>query len=208
MLERERSNMVVVDLVMPEMSGPDFCRVLKTSHSTQLLPILMTTSVQGVENEMEGIDSGADEFLIKPLEPACGAHAHSRDAAQQSFGRFAGGSRNDSVRAGAFGRAPRQHTGLHCQRLAAYSIALATALGMPRKDQIALHRGGFLHDIGKIGIPDSILFKRGLLTEEEWQTMRLHTIRGEEICRPHGDTATVLPIIRSHHERWDGSGLS
>ena len=77
---------------------------------------------------------------------------------------------------------------------------------MPRQDLLALYRGGYLHDIGKISIPDVILFKRGLLTDEEWQTMRLHTIRGEEICRPMKTLAPVLPIIRSHHERWDGTG--
>jgi len=99
-----------------------------------------------------------------------------------------------------------KYTGLHCERLAAYSIALGQALGLPKQDQLALYRGGFLHDIGKIGIPDVILFKRGLLSDEEWQTMRLHTIRGEEICRPMKTLSPVLPIIRSHHERWDGSG--
>ena len=99
-----------------------------------------------------------------------------------------------------------RYTGLHCERLASYSIALAHALGLPKQEQLALFRGGYLHDIGKIGIPDAILFKRGLLTEEEWETMRQHTIRGEEICRPMKTLAPVLPIIRSHHERWDGSG--
>ncbi len=71
---------------------------------------------------------------------------------------------------------------------------------------MALYRGGFLHDIGKVGIPDSILFKRGLLSDAEWEIMRLHTVRGVEICRPMKTLAPVLPIIRSHHERWDGSG--
>ena len=95
---------------------------------------------------------------------------------------------------------------MHCERLASYSIELAHALGLPRQEQLALFRGGYLHDIGKISIPDSILFKRGLLTEEEWEVMRQHTIRGEQICSPMKTLAPVLPIIRSHHERWDGSG--
>ncbi|MEO8028039.1 MAG: HD-GYP domain-containing protein, partial [Bryobacteraceae bacterium] len=80
------------------------------------------------------------------------------------------------------------------------------ALGLSRPELLALYRGGYLHDIGKVSIPDSILFKRGLLNEEEWATMRLHTVRGEQICRPMKTLATVLPIIRNHHERWDGSG--
>jgi putative two-component system response regulator len=99
-----------------------------------------------------------------------------------------------------------KYTGLHCERLAAYSIALGQALGLPRPEQLALYRGGYLHDIGKISIPDVILFKHGLLTDDEWKVMRLHTVRGEEICRPMKTLAPVLPIIRSHHERWDGTG--
>src|SRR5262249_45337440 len=78
--------------------------------------------------------------------------------------------------------------------------------GLSKQDKLALFRGGDFHDIGKISIPDSILFKRTFLTEEEWEAMRQHTLRGGEICRPMKSLAPVLPIIRSHHERWDGSG--
>jgi putative two-component system response regulator len=85
-------------------------------------------------------------------------------------------------------------------------MALGAALGLPRPNLFALHRGGYLHDIGKIGIPDAILFKPGPLTPEEWAVMRTHSAKGEEICRPAKTLAPILPIIRSHHERWDGSG--
>jgi putative two-component system response regulator len=98
-------------------------------------------------------------------------------------------------------------TGMHCERLAAYSLALGQTLGLSKGDQQALYRGGYLHDIGKIAIPDSILFKQGALTDEEWEVMRSHPTRGEEICRPMQSLAPVLPIIRNHHERWDGSGF-
>jgi putative two-component system response regulator len=98
------------------------------------------------------------------------------------------------------------YTAFHCQRLANYSVAMGMTLGLPREDLVALYRGGFLHDIGKISVPDAVLFKQSLLTDAEWEIMRLHTIRGEELCRPMKSLVTVLPIIRSHHERWDGSG--
>ena len=206
LLDREKVDLVVVDLVMPDMSGPDFCRLLKNDRKTQLIPILMTTSVQGVENEVAGIESGADEFLIKPLQPTVvrtriramlrnKALIDSLDEAETILFALAQSVEHRD-----------KYTGLHCERLATYSIVLGQALGLARQDQLALYRGGYLHDIGKISIPDLILFKRGLLTDEEWQTMRLHTIRGEEICRPMKTLAPVLPIIRSHHERWDGSG--
>jgi putative two-component system response regulator len=94
----------------------------------------------------------------------------------------------------------------HCERLASISLALGVAMQLERHELIALHRGGFLHDVGKVGIPDSILYKPGKLTLDEWQTMCSHTVRGEEICRPLASLAPVLPLIRHHHERWDGTG--
>ena len=94
----------------------------------------------------------------------------------------------------------------HCERLAFISVALGVAAGLKRASLVALYRGGYLHDVGKVGIPDSILFKPGKLTAEEWVVMRSHPNRGEEICRPLQSLKPVLPIIRHHHERWDGTG--
>jgi putative two-component system response regulator len=205
-LDHEKIDLIVVDLVMPEMSGMEFCQMLKSDRRTQLIPILMTTGVQGIENEVAGLESGADEFLLKPLKPALvrtrirtmlrnKALVDSLEEAETILFALAQSVEHRD-----------RYTGMHCERLAAYGIGLAQALGLSNHDQLALFRGGYLHDIGKIGIPDAILFKRGLLTEDEWHTMREHTIRGEEICRPMKTLAPVLPIIRSHHERWDGSG--
>jgi putative two-component system response regulator len=101
----------------------------------------------------------------------------------------------------------RDHaTAGHCERLAFIAVALGMASNLDRSQLLTLYRGGYLHDIGKVGIPDSILFKPGALTADEWITMRSHTTRGEEICRPLPSLRPVLPIIRHHHERWDGGG--
>jgi putative two-component system response regulator len=205
-LEREKVDLVVVDLVMPEMSGPEFCHLVKSERRTQLVPILMITSVQGTENEVAGIESGADEFLIKPMQPAV---ARTRIRAMLRNKALTDSLEEAETILFALAQSVEhrdKYTGQHCERLTTYSLALGQALGLGRQDQLALYRGSYLHDIGKIGIPDGILFKRGLLTNEEWQTMRLHTIRGEEICKPMKTLASVLPIIRSHHERWDGTG--
>ena len=94
----------------------------------------------------------------------------------------------------------------HCERLAAYSVALGLELGLPPDDLTALDRGGALHDLGKIGIPDAILLKPAGLTKAEWAIMREHPVIGERICLPLRSLKPVLPIIRHHHERWDGGG--
>jgi putative two-component system response regulator len=205
-LETEKIDMIVVDLVMPGLSGPDFCRQLKSNRRTKLIPILMITSVQGVETEVAGISAGADEFLIKPLHPTV-VRARIRSMLRTK-------AMIDSLEEAesilfTLAQSVEQrdhHTGQHCSRLATYSVALGNALGLPRGELLALYRGSYLHDIGKIAIPDAILFKKGFLNEEEWLVMRSHTVKGEEICRPMKSFAPVLPIIRNHHERWDGSG--
>lgn len=99
-----------------------------------------------------------------------------------------------------------QRTAEHCERLALTSLAMGMAMSLDQSALVALYRGGYLHDIGKVGIPDVILLKPGKLTAEEWIVMRSHPARGEEICRHLKSLAPILPIIRHHHERWDGSG--
>ncbi len=205
-LARQKVDLVILDLMMPGMSGPDFCRTLKADRRTQLIPILMLTSVQGVENEVASIASGADEFLIKPLHPAVVRtriramlrHKAAIDSLEEAesilFALAQAVEHRDKYTAG------------HCQRLAWYSVSLGTALGLPRHQLLSLHRGGFLHDIGKIAVPDAVLYKNGRLSEAEWVVMRSHTVKGEDICRPMKSLRGVLPIVRSHHERWDGSG--
>jgi putative two-component system response regulator len=205
-LEAQKIDLVMPDLVMPEMSGIEFCAMLKSDRRTQLIPILMTTGVQGADNEVAGLESGADEYLIRPLKPSL-VRVRVRTLLRNKV--LIDSLEEAETILFALAQAVEhrdKYTGLHCERLAAYSMALARALGLSKSDQLALFRGGYLHDIGKISIPDNILFKRGLLTDPEWEIMRLHTVRGEDICRPMKSLAPVLPIIRHHHERWDGSG--
>ncbi|HTC90207.1 MAG TPA: HD domain-containing phosphohydrolase [Bryobacteraceae bacterium] len=206
MLQSEKIDLVILDLMLPEMSGPELCRWMKARRSTQLIPVLMITNLQGVENEIVGISSGADEFLIKPLHPAV---VRTRVRAMLRNKSLIDSLEEAETILLAMAQTVEhrdEYTGKHCQRLAVASVMLGEALGLPSQDLTALYRGGYLHDIGKIGIPDAILFKRGPLTSEEWEVMRSHPVRGEEICRPMRSLAPVLPIIRSHHERWDGSG--
>ena len=205
-LDSERIDLVVVDMMIPEMTGHEFCLKLRSDRRTHLIPILMTTSVQGVENEIDGLKSGADDFLIKPIQASLARvrirtmlrHKALIDSLEEAETILIGLAQAVEHR--------DTYTGAHCERLATYSIILAQALGLSKDDQLALFRGGYLHDIGKVTTPDAVLFKPGKLTSEEWEVMRQHTVRGEEICRPMKSLSNVLPIIRNHHERWDGSG--
>jgi putative two-component system response regulator len=205
-LQTQKIDLVIVDMMLPEMSGPELCRWMKARRTTQLIPVLMITNLQGVENEIVGISSGADEFLIKPLHPAV---VRTRVRAMLRNKAMIDSLEEAETILLALAQTVEHrdpYTGKHCQRLAVSSVMLGEALGLPSQDLTALYRGGYLHDIGKIAIPDAILFKHGMLTTEEWDVMRSHPTRGEEICRPMQSLAPVLPIIRNHHERWDGSG--
>jgi putative two-component system response regulator len=206
MLESEKIDLVILDMMLPEMSGPELCRWMKARRSTQLVPVLMITNLQGVENEIVGISSGADEFLIKPLHPAVVRTRVRAMLRNKSLIDSLDEAETILLALAQTVEHRDKYTGKHCERLAVASVMLGEALGLPSPDLTALYRGGYLHDIGKIGIPDAILFKQGALTSEEWEVMRGHPIHGEEICRPMRSLAPVLPIIRSHHERWDGSG--
>ena len=94
----------------------------------------------------------------------------------------------------------------HCERLARHAVALGKALGVGEPDLQALHRGGYLHDVGKVGVPDAVLLKRGPLTAAEFELMKKHPDIGDSLCAPLQSLRTVRPIIRCHHERLDGSG--
>jgi putative two-component system response regulator len=206
LIEAHAVDLIILDLMLPEMSGPDLCRWLKTNRRTQIIPVLMLTSVAGIENEIAGLTSGADEFLLKPLHPEV---VRARIRAMLRNKAIIDSLEQAETILFALAQIVESrdtYTAMHCERLAASSVKLGEALGLPNQDLVALYRGGYLHDIGKICVPDAILHKSGSLTPEQWEIIRQHPMKGEEICRPVKSLAPVLPIIRSHHERWDGSG--
>jgi putative two-component system response regulator len=199
----------LVDLVVLEMSvmgGTESCRRIRGDHRTELVPVLMLSRLQGVEHEIAGVGSGADGFIARPYHPeVLRTRVRSMLRHKATVDRL---EESETILL-AMAQAVEQrdnNTAGHCERLAALGVAMGMAMELPSQHLLALHRGGYLHDIGKIGMPDAVLFKRGPLSEAEWRTMRTHTTKGEEICRPMKCLAPVLPIIRSHHERWDGTG--
>lgn len=205
-LEEQSIDLIIVDLMLPDIGGPELCRRIKSNPRHCFLPVLIITNMQGVEHEVLGIEAGADEYLTHPVHPSV-LRARVRSLIRNKSAIDSLDQAETILFALAQAVEARDaYTAEHCQRLATYSVALGVALGLSRAELVALYRGGFLHDIGKVSIPDSILHGQQRLTPDEWLIMQQHTVRGEEICRPMKSLAPVLPIIRSHHEKWDGSG--
>lgn len=199
-------DLILLDVIMPGMSGFEVCARLKEDERTRLIPIVMVTSLSDLHDRIRGIEVGADDFLSKPFHPAeLSARARSLLKLKQFTDELE--DAEDVLCTLALSvEAKDAYTDGHCERLALYSVALGRSLGRPREQLRALHRGGYLHDVGKIAVPESILNKKTGLTEEESRIIREHPVIGERICKPLKSLKLVLPIIRHHHERWDGSG--
>jgi putative two-component system response regulator len=198
-------DLVLSDVHMPGLGGFELCRRLKADPATRLIPIVLVTAL-GEDFKADGIEAGADDFLGKPVNLA------SLTLRLRSLLRMrAFTDELESAEAVLFSLATSVEardapTDGHCERLAALAVALGRRLGLGNGDLRALHRGGYLHDLGKIAIPDAILLKPGPLAAQERAIMQRHPLIGEEICRPLRSLHAVRPIIRHHHERWNGSG--
>ena len=199
-------DLILLDIMMPKLDGYEVCRRLKQEASTRLIPIVLLTALAAEEARVQGIEAGADDFITKPFSRA---ELKARVRSLLKLKAFTDELEHAEAMLLVLGRiveAKDPYTQGHCERLAAYSVALGQKLGLPPEELMALDRGGTLHDLGKIGIPDAILLKPGGLSEAEWAIMREHPVIGERICLPLRSLQRVLPIIRHHHERWDGSG--
>jgi len=202
----EAPDLILLDVIMPKVSGYEVCQQLKSDGRTILIPVVMITSLQATEERIKGIEAGADDFLAKPFNRQ---ELLTRVRSLLKLKRHTDELENAETVLFSLAlsvEAKDPYTTGHCDRLARYSVALGRKLGVSEEYLKALHRGGILHDVGKIGIPDSILLKPGQLTREERTVMQAHPVIGERICAPLKSLRLVLPIIRHHHERWDGSG--
>jgi putative two-component system response regulator len=201
-----RPDLVLLDVMMPELDGYEVCQRLKTHRETQLIPVVMITALTDLGDKIRGIEAGADDFLNKPFNLAeFAARVRSLLRLKQITDELENAETVlFSLALGVEAKDP--NTVGHCERLSRYSVWLGEKLGLDSGSLKALQRGGILHDIGKLGIPDSILLSPNALSGEEWTVMRQHTLIGERICQPLRSFRPVLPIIRYHHERWDGGG--
>ncbi|NEP76444.1 HD-GYP domain-containing protein, partial [Okeania sp. SIO2G5] len=199
-------DLILLDVMMPGMDGFEVCRRLKQNDHTRLIPIIFITALNDRRSRLKGIEAGGDDFLSKPfdqleLSARVKSLIHQKrlnedlDHAEKVL--FSIASTIES-------RDP--NTGDHCDRLVQRGEQFGQFLNLSRSDIRNLMWGAYLHDIGKVGIPDNVLLKKGKLSAEEWQIMKQHVNIGEQICKPLRTMRGVLPIIRHHHERWDGTG--
>jgi putative two-component system response regulator len=199
-------DLVLLDVRLPTMDGFEVCRRIKAFPDSRFTPVVLVTGLSELKDRIRGIEVGADDFLTKPID------RHQLIARVKSL--LALKSRIDELeRAEAVLltlartiEAKDPYTEGHCERLAMWSSRLGRRIGLPPEQVGALWKAGIVHDIGKVAIPDTILLKPARLNPDEWLQVRKHPSIGEEICRPLKSFRAVLPVIRHHHEKLDGSG--
>jgi len=204
--ENGEVDLVLSDVMMPRRSGFAVCRAVKSNPDTRLIPVVLVTSLSASEDRVQGIESGADDFINKPVnKEELLARVRSLLKIKQ-FTDELEHAENVLFALALSIEAKDPYTEGHCDRLSRSSETLAKRLNLTEEERIALRRGGVIHDIGKVAVPDQILLKPGPLTPEERKVMERHTVVGAGICSPLKSFRTVLPIIRHHHEKMDGSG--
>jgi putative two-component system response regulator len=199
-------DLIILDVVMPGLNGFEVCKKLKSDHRTRLIPVVMITALGSQKDRIKGLEVGVDDFLSKPfniyeliarVKNLLKLHSYISElehAEQVIFSLARAVEAKDNYTEG------------HCERLSYLAQRIGLSLGMNEHDMIILKRGGILHDIGKIAIQDSILLKPGPLTPDEFLIVKTHPEVGENICRPLRSLQKVLPVIRHHQERHNGSG--
>ena len=203
---RQAPDLILCDVVMPGKSGYEFCRECKENPATRLIPFVLITGLSDSADKLRGIEAGADDFLNKPvLAEELSARVKSLLRLKEFTDEL---ETVDSVLCtlGLIVEGRDPYTVGHCERLALHAVELGRHLGLDGDSLVALRRGGYLHDLGKVAVPDEILKKGSDLAPQEWEIMKQHPITGENICKPLKSLRLVLPIIRHHHEHSDGSG--
>jgi cyclic di-GMP phosphodiesterase len=202
----EPPDLVLMDVMMPEVDGFEACRAIKQDPRTRLIPVVLVTALDDTASRLRGIEAGADDFISKPIN---GAELRARVRSLLRIKRYTDdldSAESVIVNLALTIEARDSTTGGHCKRLAQYASSLGRTLGLDEEAVLTLGRGGFLHDVGKVGIPDAVLLKAGPLAPEEFDLIKQHTIIGDRLCGELQSLRNVRPIVRHHHERLDGSG--
>ncbi|ELX10951.1 response regulator receiver modulated metal dependent phosphohydrolase [Janthinobacterium sp. HH01] len=205
---QERPQLILLDVMMPGMTGYEVCRQLKDDETTAAIPVIFVTALSDASDEVVGFDAGAVDYITKPVSPPI---VRARVRTHLSLVRVdeLARTRLEIVqRLGLAAEYKDNETGLHVIRMSHYSRILGRAAGLSEAEADDLLHAAPMHDVGKIGIPDSILRKPGPLDEDEWKVMQSHATIGGNIIGQHarGMLAMAHQVAITHHEKWDGSG--
>ncbi|MGJ3250766.1 MAG: response regulator [Elainellaceae cyanobacterium] len=199
-------DLILLDVMMPGMDGFEVCRRLKQDEQTRFIPIIFVTALNDRRARLRGIEAGGDDFLTKPFDQLELSARVKSLIRQKRLNEDLDHAEKVLFSIARIVESRDPNTGDHCERLIARSRIFGEFLGLSRNEIRDLVWGSYLHDIGKVGIPDAVLLKQGKLTPDEWSIMQQHVLIGERICQPLRTMRGAIPIIRHHHERWDGSG--
>jgi putative two-component system response regulator len=199
-------DVILLDVVLDEASGYDLCRRLKRDPGTRLTPVIMVTALDAREARLEGLECGADDFLRKPVDPSELLVRLRSLARMKRYTDDLDSAASIVTTLAQMIEARDGYTEGHCHRMGNYATALGRGVGLGDDDLQTLQRGGFLHDIGMLAIPDAVLRKTGSLEPEEYERIKSHTVIGDSLCSNLRSLQAVRPIVRHHHERLDGSG--
>lgn len=213
-------DLILLDVMMPEMDGFEVCQRLRESTMLAEVPVIMVTALDDRDSKLRGIEAGADEFVAKPFDRTelrmrirtvvrlNRYHQLLEDRANlETAHRELANAYDDTLKGWSLALELRDNeTQGHSQRVTELTLSLAARMGFAEDELVHIRRGALLHDIGKMGIPDSILHKSGPLTDAEWAIMRKHPVYAYELLRPIAYLRPALDIPYCHHEHWDGTG--
>jgi putative two-component system response regulator len=200
--------LILLDVMMPDMDGFETCIRLKEDPLTENIPVIFVTALAEVEDEYRGFELGAVDYITKPISPAIVRARVQTHLSLVSFNELQDSRLQIIQRLGRAAEYKDNETGLHVIRMSYYSKLIGKAYGLEQPFCELLLNASPMHDIGKIGIPDSILLKPGKLDAKEWEIMKTHATIGADIIGQ--DDSPLLKMARTialtHHEKWDGSG--
>jgi len=225
LLRQKNPDLVLCDVMMPGMDGHAFCRTVKNDEAVKHIPIILVTARSGVEMLAEGIQAGADDYISKPFDSTeLKARIRALLRIRQVESELALVNRNLKMRTSDLVDQQRslflstvkslvtaidakdEYTRHHSTRVTEFTLKIAAKMGFSEKELGDLELASLLHDVGKIAVPESILNKPGKLTDAEFTLIKEHPARGEAILQPVVELKEMARVVRSHHERYDGSG--
>lgn len=204
----EKPDLILLDVMMPGKSGYEVCEALQQQEATRGIPVIFVTALSDADDEAHGLELGAVDYLTKPVNAAI---VRARVRNHLSLVRVEELTATRLAVVQRLGRAAEykdNETGLHVIRMSHYSQLIALEAGMGEAWAETLLHAAPMHDVGKIGIPDSVLRKPGKLDPDEWAIMQQHAEIGAQIIGEDGSEllAMAREVAQNHHEKWDGSG--